>query len=131
MSRSLNRLQIIGHAGADAELRTTRGGNTVAGFTIATSHYWWAEDRKQEQTTWHRCVAWNQNEGPQLATQAQNLVKKGTRVFVEGRLNATSWTDKDGATHQGWELIVSQFIVLDRNPAGAAAADRISQDGAE
>lgn len=112
--RSLNRLQIIGYAGADAELRTTTGGSQVATFSVATTHGWVAEGTRHERTTWHRCSAWNDQRpnGRQLATQAEQLVRKGTPVMVEGRIETRAWIDKDGVEHQSYELVVAQFIVL-------------------
>ncbi|HEV8496927.1 MAG TPA: single-stranded DNA-binding protein, partial [Gemmatimonadaceae bacterium] len=85
MSRSLNKVILIGNLGNDPEVRSTTGGNRVATFSLATSRSWNdASGAKQEKTEWHRCVVWN-TKTSQLADIVEKYVKKGDKLFVEGR----------------------------------------------
>jgi single-strand DNA-binding protein len=85
VSRSLNKATLIGNVGSDPEVRSTANGGRVATFSLATSNIWNdASGTKQEKTEWHRCVAWNQGKQT-LADVVERYVKKGEKVFVEGR----------------------------------------------
>ena len=86
MSRSLNKVTLIGNLGNDPEVRSTTGGNRVATFSLATSRSWNdAGGAKQEKTEWHRCVVWN-TKSSQLADIVEKYVKKGDKLYVEGRI---------------------------------------------
>ena len=86
MSRSLNKVTLIGNLGSDPEVRSTTGGNRVATFSIATSRSWNdAAGAKQEKTEWHRCVVWN-TKNSQLADIVEKYVHKGDKIYVEGRI---------------------------------------------
>ena len=86
MSRSLNKVTLIGNLGNDPEVRSTTGGNRVATFSLATSRSWNdAGGAKQEKTEWHRCVVWN-TKNSQLADIVEKYVKKGDKIYVEGRI---------------------------------------------
>jgi len=97
MSRSLNKVTLIGNLGNDPEVRSTTGGNRVATFSLATSRSWNdASGTKQEKTEWHRCVVWN-TKNSQLADIVERYVKKGDKLYVEGRIEYRQWTDKAGS----------------------------------
>lgn len=112
MSRSLNKVMLIGNLGNDPEIRSTPGGGRVATFSLATSRSWNdASGNRQEKTEWHRCVAWN-SKGSTLADIVERYVKKGHKLFVEGRVEYRQWQDKDGQTRYSTEINVRELIML-------------------
>lgn len=113
MSKSLNSVTLIGNLGADPEVRSIANGSKVANFSIATSRQWKdAKDEKQEKTEWHRCIAWSQANKQGLADICEKYLRKGERVYVEGRIEYRSWQDKDGQTKYTTEIIVNDVILL-------------------
>src|SRR3954471_21578820 len=112
VSRSLNKVQLIGNLGKDPEVRSTAGGNRVATFSLATSRTWNdTAGSKQEKTEWHKCVAWN-SKGSQLADIVEKYMKKGDKVYVEGRIEYGQYQDKDGQTRYTTEINVRELIML-------------------
>lgn len=125
MSRSLNKVTLIGNLGADPEVRSTSGGNRVATFSLATSRSWnSASGEKQEKTEWHRCVVWN-SKASTLADIVERYLKKGDKVYVEGRIEYRQWQDKEGQTRYSTEINVRELIMLSGRSGGA------DTDGAE
>ena len=121
MSRSLNKVTLIGNLGNDPEVRSTTGGNRVANFSLATSRTWNdASGQKQEKTEWHRCIVWN-TKGSQLADIVERYVKKGDKLYVEGRIEYRQWQDKDGQTRYSTEINVRELIMLGGARGGAGA----------
>ena len=119
MSRSLNKVTLIGNLGNDPEVRSTTGGNRVATFSLATSRSWNdASGAKQEKTEWHRCVVWN-TKSSQLADIVERYVKKGDKIYVEGRIEYRQWQDKDGQTRYSTEINVRELIMLGGARGGA------------
>jgi single-strand DNA-binding protein len=110
MSRSLNKATIIGHAGKDAEVRYTSSGKPVASFSVATSDSWKDKNsgQMQERTDWHNVVAWDR-----LAEICGEYVKKGKRVYIEGRIQNRSYDDKEGNKKYISEIVASDMILLD------------------
>jgi single-strand DNA-binding protein len=119
MSRSLNKAMIIGNLGADPEIRSTGSGTRVATLSVATSRSW--TDRggqTQEKTEWHRVVAWDR-----LAEICERYLKKGDRVYVEGRIEYRQWEGQDGQTRYTTEIRAREMIMLGgRGDAGAGSA---------
>jgi single-strand DNA-binding protein len=112
MSRSLNKVTLIGNLGSDPEIRSTPGGGRVAQFSLATSRTWNDQTGgKQEKTEWHRCVVWN-SKASQLADIVEKYVKKGDKLYVEGRIEYRQWQDKDGQTRYSTEINVRELILL-------------------
>ena len=112
MSRSLNKVTLIGNLGNDPEVRSTTGGNRVATFSLATSRSWNdASGNKQEKTEWHRCVVWN-TKNSQLADIVEKYVKKGDKIYVEGRIEYRQWQDKENQTRYSTEINVRELIML-------------------
>ena len=112
MSRSLNKVTLIGNVGADPEVRSTTGGNRVATFSLATSRTWnGPSGDRQEKTEWHRCVVWNAKTS-QLADIVERYVKKGDKLYVEGRIEYRQWQDKDNQTRYSTEINVRELIML-------------------
>ena len=118
MSRSLNKVTLIGNLGNDPEVRSTTGGNRVATFSLATSRSWNdAAGSKQEKTEWHRCVVWN-TKSSQLADIVERYVHKGDKLYVEGRIEYRQWQDKDGQTRYSTEINVRELIMIGGGKGG-------------
>ena len=118
MSRSLNKVTLIGNLGNDPEVRSTTGGNRVATFSLATSRSWNdAAGSKQEKTEWHRCVVWN-TKSSQLADIVEKYVKKGDKLYVEGRIEYRQWQDKENQTRYSTEINVRELIMLGGGSGG-------------
>ncbi len=112
MSRSLNKITLIGNLGNDPEVRSTAKGSRVATLSVATSRQWTTQSgEKQEKTEWHRVVLWN-NRGAQLADVAERYLKKGDRIYVEGRIEYRTWEDREGKTRYTTEIIGREIIML-------------------
>ena len=125
MSRSLNKVTLIGNLGNDPEVRSTTGGNRVATFSFATSRSWNdAGGTKQEKTEWHRCVVWN-TKNSQLADIVEKYVHKGDKIYVEGRIEYRQWQDKENQTRYSTEINVRELIMLG---GGAGGGGRPSGD---
>jgi len=108
MSKSLNKVQLIGNLGKDPELKYTSSGVAVATFSIATSDSWKdQEGNQQERTEWHNIVAWRK-----LAEICGEWLKKGKRVYIEGRLQTRNY-EKDGVKRYITEIVADQMIMLD------------------
>ena len=124
MSASLNRVELIGFTGQDAEVRYTASGTPVANFSVATSEQWTDKaGKKNERTEWHRVVAWGK-----LAELCGQYMPKGRQVFVEGKLQTRKWEDKEGATRYATEIQATSVKFLGKAPekAGEAVADEPS-----
>lgn len=118
MSRSLNKVTLIGNLGADPEVRTTTGGGRVATFSLATSRSWNSQSgEKQEKTEWHRCVVWNSKVST-LADIVERYLKKGDKVYVEGRIEYRQWQDKEGQTRYTTEINVRELLMLSGRSGG-------------
>lgn len=108
MSRGLNRVMLIGHLGRDPEMRTTPSGRPVTTFLLATSRAWHSTDgERHEDTEWFNIVAWGS-----LAEICQEHLRKGQRVYVEGRLQTRRWDDGEGRKHQSVEIVAREMIIL-------------------
>jgi single-strand DNA-binding protein len=114
MSRSLNKATLIGNVGQDPEVRSTQTGGRVATFSLATTRTWTGPSGdRQEKTEWHRCVVWNTNpKGQGLADVVEKYVKKGDKLFVEGRIEYRQWQDKDNVTRYTTEINVRELLML-------------------
>src|SRR3989304_7973085 len=116
MARSLNKVQRIGNLTRDPELRYTPQGTAVCTLGVATNRQWTTDaGEKKEDVEFHRLVAWNK-----LAEICANLLKKGRKVYVEGRLQTRSWQAQDGAQRSTTEIVLSDMIILDPKRDGDA-----------
>ncbi|MEI6039999.1 MAG: single-stranded DNA-binding protein [Candidatus Berkelbacteria bacterium] len=105
---SLNRAQIIGNLTRDPEMRYTPNGQAVASFAIATNRRWKDKDgNNQEQTEFHDVVAWGK-----LAEIMTQILHKGNKVYVEGRLQTRQWEAQDGAKRNKTEVVIEDFVAL-------------------
>ncbi len=116
---TLNKVMIIGRLGQDPELRYAPNGSAVVNFTVATNMVWRDQDgNQQERTDWHRVVAWRR-----LAETAGEYLKKGSRVYVEGRLQTRSYDDQNGVRRWITEIVAETIQFLDTRAEAAAAPD--------
>ena len=120
MAKSLNKVMLIGNLGKDPELRFTSSGVPVATFTIATNESWKdQEGNLQERTEWHNIVAWRK-----LAEICGEWLKKGKKVYIEGKIQTRSYDDKNtGAKKYMTEIVADSLIMLDGKSAGAAPGE--------
>lgn len=125
MSRSLNRVQLIGHLGRDPDIRTTNAGKKVATFSVATGEQWTDKStgEKKERTDWHNIVVFNEG----LAGVVEKYLKKGSRCMVEGELRTRKWQDSSGNDRWSTEVVLPQFggnlILLDGAGGGRATPE--------
>ena len=123
MSRGLNKVLVIGNLGRDPEMRYTPTGRPVASFTIAATRVWQSADGiRHEETEWFNVVAWGT-----LAEICNNNLKKGSQVFVEGRLQTRRWEDGNGTKHFATELVSQEIILLGANQTTIYEADHALQ----
>ena len=106
-SRSWNRVELIGNLTRDPELRYTPTGAAVCTFSVATNRTYVTDGEKREEVDFHRLVAWNK-----LAELCNQLLKKGNKVFISGRLQNRSWEGADGIQKNITEIVVEDMIVL-------------------
>ena len=106
MSRSVNKIILVGHLGRDPEVRETQSGTRVANVSLATNHRVGTGADAEERTNWHRLVLWNR-----LAQFAEEYTQKGDRVYVEGRLEYDSY-ERDGVTIPTAEVNVRELVLL-------------------
>lgn len=116
-SRSWNRVELIGNLTRDPELRYTPNGAAVATFGLATNRTYVSEGERKEEVDFHRLVAWNK-----LAELCNQLLKKGMKVFISGRLQTRSWEAQDGSQRQTTEIVIEDMIILTPKANGVAAA---------
>ena len=114
---SLNKAMIIGNLGRDPEMRYTPSGQAVTQFTVAVNrNYKDAQGERQEETEWFRVVAWGQQ-----AEFAAEYLRKGAKVFVEGRLQTRQWEGQDGQKRYTTELVANTIQNLERRPRDDSA----------
>jgi len=126
MARSLNRAQLIGNLTRDPELRYTPQGTAVCTFSVATNRQWKTESGDtRDEAEFHRIVAWDK-----LAEICNQLLKKGRKVFVEGRIQTRKWQTQDGQPRSTTEIVISDMVVLDKmgDASGSAVSPAPSGD---
>ncbi len=127
MAGSVNRVILVGNLGRDPEVRRMTSGEPVVNLSVATSESWRdkASGERKERTEWHRVVIFNEN----LAKVAEQYLRKGSKVYLEGQLSTRKWTDKDGAEKYSTEVVLNRFrgelVMLDaRGGEGGGAVAR-------
>jgi len=107
MAGSLNKVMLIGNLGADPEIRRLNSGDPVVNLRIATSENWRDKStgERREKTEWHNVVIFNDN----IAKVAENYLKKGSKIYVEGQLQTRKWQDRDGNDRYTTEVVVQKF----------------------
>jgi single-strand DNA-binding protein len=127
MAKSVNRVFLLGNVGKDPEIRSTGGGTMVATFGLATSERSKdAQGNWQDRTEWHNIVVYGR-----LAEIVRDYVKKGSKIFVEGRLATRSWDDKEHAGRKNYrtEIIVSDLSLLSGREDGGGPYSRSTSGG--
>ena len=107
MAGSVNKVILIGNLGRDPEVRSLNDGSPVVNLSIATSETWRdkASGERRERTEWHRVVIFNEN----LAKVAQNYLRKGSKVYIEGQLQTRKWTDQSGVEKYTTEIVLQRY----------------------
>src|SRR4051812_2049374 len=127
MAGSVNKVILVGNLGKDPEIRRTQDGRPIANLSIATSETWRDKNtgERKEKTEWHRVVIFNEG----LCKVAEQYLKKGSKVYLEGQLQTRKWQDKDGAEKFSTEIVLQGFggtlVMLGDKPN-----DRADQGGA-
>ncbi|MGI9250372.1 MAG: single-stranded DNA-binding protein [Pseudohongiellaceae bacterium] len=122
MARGINKAIIIGNLGSDPEVRYTQNGNAVANVTVATSESWKDKNtgEQRENTEWHRVVFFGR-----LAEIVEQYLNKGSKVFVEGRLQTRSW-EQDGVKRYTTEIVANEMQMLDSRGSSGGGDSRPS-----
>ena len=118
MAKGVNKVIIVGNLGQDPEVRYMPNGNAVANITVATSESWKDQQgQMQERTEWHRIVLYRR-----LAEIAGEYLRKGSKVYLEGRLQTREWQDQQGQKRYTTEIIINEMQMLDGRNAGGGAS---------
>jgi single-strand DNA-binding protein len=122
MAGSINKAILIGNLGKDPEVRRLENGNSVASFSLATSEVYTdrSTGEKKETTDWHDVVLWRG-----LAEVAEKYLRKGTKVYVEGKIKKRSWQDKDGNTRYTVEIIGDNLTILSKAETSSQPAEKV------
>lgn len=130
MAGSLNKVCLIGNLGKDPEIRRTQSGNPVASFSIATSETW--RDRnsgeRKEKTDWHSVVVWNEG----LAKVCEQYLRKGSKVYIEGKLQTRKWQDQSGNDRYTTEVVLqfdAKLVMLSGRDENGSDQGRSSDRG--
>jgi len=124
MAGSVNKVILVGNLGRDPEVRRMTSGEPVVNLSVATSESWRdkASGERKERTEWHRVVIFNEN----LAKVAEQYLRKGSKIYLEGQLSTRKWTDKDGAEKYSTEVVLNRFrgelVMLDGRSEGGGTA---------
>lgn len=120
----INKAILIGNLGSDPEVRYTQSGAAVANFNIATTEKWKGQDgQMQEQTEWHRIVAF-----ARLGEICGEYLSKGSKVYIEGRIQTRKWEDRDGNARYTTEIVAKEMKMLDSKGTSAGATDYGTQE---
>jgi single-strand DNA-binding protein len=124
---SVNKVILVGRLGRDPETRYTGGGQAVANFSMATDEsYKDKNGERQKRTEWHRITAWGK-----LAEICQQYLKKGTMVYIEGRIQSREWQDKEGQKRTSYDIVANTMKMLSSRAEGAAAGGGASRSGGD
>ncbi|WP_417330292.1 single-stranded DNA-binding protein [Halomonas cupida] len=126
MARGINKVILIGNLGQDPEVRFTPSGTAVANLNLATTDTWMDRQsgQRQERTEWHRIVLFNK-----LAEIAQQYVKKGSKLYIEGRLQTRKWQDQNGQDRYSTEIVANDMQMLDGRGDGGQGGGFGGQQG--
>jgi single-strand DNA-binding protein len=124
---SVNKVILVGRLGRDPETRYTGGGQAVANFSVATDEtYKDKAGERQKRTEWHKIVVWGKQ-----AEIAQQYLKKGSLIFIEGRIQSREWQDKEGQKRTSFEIVATNFRMLGgRGDGGGSGGGGASMGGA-
>ena len=123
---SVNKVILVGRLGRDPETRYTGGGQAVANFSVATDEtYKDKAGERQKRTEWHKIVVWGKQ-----AEIAQQYLKKGSLIFIEGRIQSREWQDKEGQKRTSFEIVATNFRMLGGRGDGGAGGGGAAMGGA-
>lgn len=131
MAGSINKVILVGNLGNDPEVRTMQSGDKVVNLSIATSESWKDKNtgERKERTEWHRVVIFNKG----LVTVAENYLKKGSKVYIEGQIETRSWDDQSGQKKYSTEIVLRPFrgelTMLDSRSGGASSGGGFQDSG--
>ena len=131
MAGSVNKVILVGNLGADPEIRRTQDGRPIANLSIATSESWRDKNsgERKEKTEWHRVVIFNEG----LCKVAEQYLKKGAKVYIEGALQTRKWQDKDGKDKYSTEVVLQGFnstlTMLDGRSGGGGGSFASDEGG--
>jgi single-strand DNA-binding protein len=127
MAGSVNKVILVGNLGADPEIKRMPSGEAIVNLSVATSESWKDKQtgERKEKTEWHRVVIFNDG----LAKIAEQYLKKGSKIYIEGQLQTRKWQDKTGADRYSTEVVLQRYrgeltILDNRNEGGGAMDDR-------
>ena len=128
---SVNKALIIGNLGQDPEIKYTQSGSPVANLSVATSERWKDKNtgEQKEQTEWHRVVVFGR-----LAEIAEQYLKKGSKVFIEGKIQTRDWEDSEGNKKYTTEVVAREMTMLDSRAStdsSASSSDNSAKDAAK
>jgi single-strand DNA-binding protein len=128
MARGVNKVILVGNLGKDPEVRYSPNGSAMANVTIATAESWKDKQtgEKQEKTEWHRVVFFNR-----LAEVVGEYLKKGSQVYIEGRLQTRKWQGQDGQDRYTTEIVANEMQMLGSRSGGGGTSDWSSQQPAQ
>mgnify|MGYP005843584349 CR=1 FL=1 len=120
MARGINKAIIVGNLGNDPEMRTTQSGSAVCNLSVATSEQWTDKQtgEKRENTEWHRVVLFGK-----LGEIAGEYLRKGSKVYLEGRVQTRKWQDREGRDRYTTEIVANDMQMLDSRSAGPTDGD--------
>jgi single-strand DNA-binding protein len=133
MAGSVNKVILVGNLGKDPEIRRTQDGRPIANLSLATSESWRdkATGERKEKTEWHRVVIFNEG----LCKVAEQYLKKGAKVYIEGALQTRKWTDQAGVEKYSTEVVLQGFnstlTMLDGRSGGAAGSFGADESGGD
>lgn len=128
MARGVNKVILIGNLGQDPEVKYMPNGNAVANITVATSESWKDKNTGEQvdKTEWHRVVFFRR-----LAEIVGEYLKKGSKIYIEGKLQTRKWQDKNGADHWTTEIIANEMQMLDSRGGGSSDFNQSQGQGAQ
>jgi single-strand DNA-binding protein len=130
MAGSINKVILVGNLGRDPEIRRTQDGRPIANLRVATSESWRdkVSGEKRERTEWHTVVIFSEG----LCRVAEQYLRKGSKVYLEGQLQTRKWQGQDGQDRYSTEVVLqnfnSQMVLLDRPGAGTGASGGMQED---
>lgn len=133
MAGSVNKVILVGHLGADPDIRQTGSGDPIANFSIATSESWKDKNtgERRDRTEWHRVVVFNE----QLAKVCEQYLKKGAKIYLEGQLQTRKWQDQSGTDKYTTEVVLQRYRgeiqMLDKRNSGPPPAGSQEEYGRE
>ena len=125
----VNKVILIGNLGKDPEIKNLEGGITVASFSVATSENFRDKNsgEKREQTEWHNIVMWRNV----AESVEKSELKKGDRIYLEGKIKSRKWQDKEGNQRMNYEIVADSFTIINRKKADATVGGDTSGEGEE